>query len=1024
MPGCATCGERLPSDARYCPRCGAAVAVAEPESRRTVTVLFCDVVDSTPLAERLDAEAMRSLLGRWFEVAEEAVRLYGGTVEKFVGDAVMAVFGLPRAHEDDALRAVLAALELRERLAALDAELAASTGARLAIRTGVNTGLVVAGDASAGQRLVTGDAVNVAKRLEQAAAPGEVLVGAATAALVRDAATLVPLPALAAKGKSEPVAAWRVVDADRALLGVARRLDAPLVDREAELASLGEALARCERRRSGVLVTVTGAPGIGKSRLARELVRLAGARNRCLVARCPAYGHAITYRPVAELLEHAGGEAALRAALAGDPERELVLELVRAATGTPSAATASDEIFWAIRRTLEAFAVEHPCVVVLDDAQWAEPTLLDLVEYLSTFAQAPLLLVCLARPELLESRPAWPGERLELEPLSVADADRLLERLGVGDGHRRRVAEAAEGNPLFLEQLSAMLADGERGDERMPPSLRALLDERLDRLAPEERRALMHASVIGREFSLASLRALAAGAGGGALAARLLSLVRKGLLRPGDAGETPEERFRFRHALIRDAAYERLAKSERATLHERYARWFAERAREDDGGVDEIVGFHLEQAHRALVELGRAGEAAPLAAAAHARLASSARRALAREDMPAAVKLLERAIAIPVDARARAALRLELIQALWELGDAAAAEREVDALLAEARELADERLEAAALVERAANESITGAGGTEAVRAAARAAIERFETRLGDDQAFLFARAWRRIATAESKDGRYRDSAAAAEVALRHARAAGNPLEVARIVDALSTALLYGPTPVDDALRECELLLAEARGTPSLEANVLCAMAGLEAMRDRGDAAREAYARAAEAFESRGLVLPRAGQTQVGVAMELLLGDPTAALREARRGYEILATIASEQIQAPLVAEALLELGREDEAAALVDPIEPAARPYLVAWQVRCRIVKARIATARGDAGTAASLAAAAVELAQRTDDPTLAGDAFVALAEALEAAAARERAAVALADALGRYRAKGNIAAARRIEAAASVAG
>src|SRR5581483_5776232 len=437
---------------------------------------------------------------------------------------------------------------------------------RLAIRTGVNTGLVVAGDASAGQRLVTGDAVNVAKRLEQAAAPGEVLVGAATAALVRDAATLVPLPALAAKGKSEPVAAWRVVDADRALLGVARRLDAPLVDREAELASLGAALARCERRRSGVLVTVTGAPGIGKSRLARELVRLAGARNRCLVARCPAYGHAITYRPVAELLEHAGGEAALRAALAGDPERELALELARAATGTPSAATASDEIFWAIRRTLEAFAVEHPCVVVLDDAQWAEPTLLDLVEYLSTFAQAPLLLVCLARPE----------------------------RLGVGDGHRRRVAEAAEGNPLFLEQLSAMLADGERADERMPPSLRALLDERLDRLAPEERRALMHASVIGREFSLASLRALAAGAGGGALAARLLSLVRKGLLRPGDAGETPEERFRFRHALIRDAAYERLAKSERATLHERYARWFAERAREDDGGVDEIVGFHLE----------------------------------------------------------------------------------------------------------------------------------------------------------------------------------------------------------------------------------------------------------------------------------------------------------------------------------------------------------------------------------------------------------------------------------------------
>jgi class 3 adenylate cyclase/tetratricopeptide (TPR) repeat protein len=990
------------------------------QSRRTVTILFTDVVDSTPLAERLDAEALRDVLQRWFAIASEVVTAHGGTVEKFIGDAVMAVFGHPRAHEDDALRAVHAALELRERLGLLNDELRSTIGATVTTRTGINTGEVVAGDPDARQSLVTGDAVNVAKRLEQAAGDGQILVGETTAELVRARVSLEPLTALAAKGKSDPLLAWSVGTAGRASHGVPRPFDVPLVGRRAELGQLLDALQQVSDERATELVTVIGAPGIGKSRLARELSATASERARVLLGRCPAYGHAITYRPVSELLAEAGGAEAVAALIDAAPERELVLTRLDAATGTRGDATSSDEIFWAIRRALEVLAADRPLVVILEDLHWAEPTLLDLVEYVVAFADAPVLIVCLARPELLEQRPPWPGLRIDVEPLSDSDARHLLEELGVERDAHDRIADAAEGNPLFLEQLSEMLAEDAPATTGLPPSISALLDERLDRLDTEDQRALTYAAVVGREFPLASLQAFPSLEAESGVATRLLSLTRKGLLRPAERHGGADV-FRFRHALIRDAAYNRLPKGERATLHAQYARWYASTAAPAETAIDELVGFHFEQAHRWLSELGRADTPREeIGRLAHERIAAAAGRALAREDMAAAAKLLQRALALPAEPTHQAELRLELIQALWESGDADAAESEIDLLLDEAQALGDERLEAAARVERAAHQQITGLADTDAVRNSARAAAEIF-TSAGDS--IGLARAWRRISTADSRDGRYRDAATAAEVALRHARSANNALEVSRIVDGLCTALLYGPIPVDQALDECDVLLADARGTPSSEANVLCAMAGLEAMRGDADAARGAYAQAAEIFERLGLLLPRAGQTQIGVAMELLLGDPVAAEREARHGYEILASIQSEEIQAPLLAAALLALGRDDESDALVGTIDPASKRFLVPWQVSCRTIKARLTARRGDATAAVELARDAIGLAEETDDPNLSGDAWMTLADVFGTTGSDEGGREAAAEALLRYRRKGNLVAASRAEALNRVA-
>src|SRR5579875_2433264 len=561
MAVCAQCGHEVPDSAKFCPECGAplAAAPAPREQRKTVTVLFCDIAGSTALGESTDPEALRGILARYFERMKEIVERHGGSVEKFIGDAVMAVFGVPVVHEDDALRACRAAVEMRDALPELG----------IRGRIGVNTGEVVAGTA---ERLATGDAVNVAARLEQAAEPGEVLVGASTVQLVRDAVELGEERRLELKGKSELVPAFSlravVADAPR------RRFDVPIVGRVREQRALDDAWERVRSESACHLFTVLGPAGVGKSRLTAEF--LASLQGVSVVrGRCLSYGEGITYRPVVEIARQLGRR----------PTDERAAAAIASLLGESEEPATADEIAWAFRKLLEE---SSPVVCVFDDLHWAEPTFLDLVDHVADWSRgAPILLVCLARPELLDRRPTWAGGKLNattvlLEPLNAEETDELIGRL-LGDGDlddalHARIREAAEGNPLFVEQMLAMVAESPNGEVVVPPTIQALLAARLDQLDPSERGVLERGSVEGKVFHRGGVEALAPDEPD--VPTKLMALVRKELVRPDRTQLPGDDAFRFRHLLIRDAAYEGLPKAARADLHGRFAGWLESHGRD------------------------------------------------------------------------------------------------------------------------------------------------------------------------------------------------------------------------------------------------------------------------------------------------------------------------------------------------------------------------------------------------------------------------------------------------------------
>ncbi len=653
--------------------------------RKTVTLVFCDVTDSTQLGEQLDPEALRGVWSRYHDTARAVLERHGGTLEKFVGDAVLAVFGIPVVHEDDALRAVRAAVELRDELGRLNDELERAFGVRIGVRTGVHTGEVVAGDPAQGQAFATGDAVVVAQRLEAAAAPGEILVGDATLRLVRDAVSVEPMPLFALKGKAEPVQTWRLLAVEPDTAGIARRLDFPLVGRQEELARLLAEFGRAVDERTCRIVTILGEPGVGKSRLAAELAAQAGGDSLVLEGRCLPYGDGITYWPLVEIVRRVD----LGAVLDADPGGEVAHARILEAIGRAEPRSRTDEIYAAVRRLLETLARGRPVLVVLDDVQWAEPAFLDLVEYLAGWSRgAPILVCCLARPDLADLRPAWAGAVVRLSPLGPSDSRQLLENVGgpLDADAAAAVGRATGGNPLFLEEMLRMLVEDGVLVERngvlhplatvdslpVPETVQAVLAARLDLLDPDDRAVLQRAAVIGQVFWWGAVADLTPPEQQGEVAGRLQSLVRRELIRPDVRTFAGEDGFRFGHILIRDAAYESTPKRLRADLHERFAGWAAERAG-DGTPLDEIIGHHLEQAHRLLLELGPGGErGSALAARAADNLVRAGRRALARDDAHAAANLLGRAAQLsPEDAE----LLVLLGEALFGLGDFAEAER-------------------------------------------------------------------------------------------------------------------------------------------------------------------------------------------------------------------------------------------------------------------------------------------------------------------------------------------------------------
>ena len=669
------CGRENPPDAGFCNGCGAALgpASASRVRRKTVTVLFCDVTGSTALGERLDPESFRQVMRRYFETARRVIEHHGGTVEKFIGDAVMAVFGVPVLHEDDALRAVRAAAELREEPSLLNAELEADFGTAVSVRTGVNTGQVVVG---AEERLATGDAVNLAARLEQAAAPGEIIMGPESWRLVRDAFTAEPLEPLRLKGKSQPVVAYRLLQARDAAHAGTRRAGAPLVGRRRQLGMLREAFAHVAQERSCRLVTVLGVAGVGKSRLTAEFLR--GVDARVLTGGCLSYGRGITYWAVVSMVkqlldaEHGCGGAA------GLMSRDAkVTAAVNVLLGEQAAVTSPAEIAWAVRRLFESSGELSPLVAVFDDLHWGEPALLDLIEHVADFSiGAPILIVCLARPELLDRRSGWGLGRLNsatvwLEPLKPAETAALIDELlpagtDIDAQLRERVQAIAAGNPLFVEEMLALISESDDREIAVPPTIQALLAARLDQLRTEERTVLECGSVEGQSFHRGTVQVMAPQERD--LSGRLMTLVRQDLLRPDRAVFPGEEAFRFRHLLIRDAAYQALSKADRAGLHERFARWLEERG---TGLVelDELAGYHLEQAFGYRCELGPADHnARRLGADAAAHLEVAGRRAMDRGDTGAAVNLLERAEALLPPQELNLALQLSLARGLAESG--------------------------------------------------------------------------------------------------------------------------------------------------------------------------------------------------------------------------------------------------------------------------------------------------------------------------------------------------------------------
>ncbi len=896
--------------------------------RKVVTVLFCDVIGSTALGESIDPEALRAVLARYFEDMKAR-----------------------------------AAAQMREAFSGLGVE----------GRIGLGTGEVVTGTE---ERLATGDTVNVAARLQQAAAPGEVLIDEATLTLVREAVEIAPVDPLALKGKSEPVPAIRLLSV---LEAPERRHETPFVGRGRELALVAEALDRVQRERRCELVTIVGDAGVGKSRLAAET--LASIDARVVRGRCLPYGEGITYWPVVEVIKQLGQ-------LPSDPTAAAA---IRSLLGETEAGTSAEEIGWAFRKLLEEAA---PIVVVLDDLQWGEETFLDLVEHVALLSSgAQILLLCMTRPELLDRRPSWPVT-VRLEPLPEEQVQELIGKRVPAD-LRDRIARAAGGNPLFVAEMLAM-AEEAGEDVPVPPSLKALFAARLDQLETPERRVLECGAVEGEIFHRGPVQALAPEEP--QVTPRLAALVRKELIRPETAQLPGDDGFRFRHLLIRDAAYDSLPKATRAELHERFAAWLEQRGPELVE-LDEILGYHLEQAARYKAELGQPDSA--LAKRAAARLAVAGRRAGWRGDARAAIRLIERALALTRPLQLDVGLELDLATQM----DPRHSVEIARAVAEQASAAGDPVGEATAEVAVAFHRLHSGEPVADELEALADATVPLLEE--AGDHAALANVWWALGQGVGNLRGRYEYQAQAAQQALHYARLVG---EERTDLFRLDSALIHGPRRADEALKTLDAVLPD-----NAHPRLLMGRAVLLAMLGRFD---EAWPIAREASE-RIRELTGVTWAPILAHIAVLAGDHDAAMRylqPVREGLERQHRRAELSTYAPLLGRSLCALGRHEEAEPLAALGRELGDEHDFATQMLWRQVQAVVLAHRGEHEEAERLAREAVTIGEQTDALTAQGEALFDLAEVLEAGGRPEEAAATFRQALERFERKKNLALAAQV--------
>ena len=929
--------------------------------RKLATVVFVDLVGSTELVSTRDPEVVRRRVTSFFEHVSHCITTHGGIVEKFAGDAVMAAFGIPQAHEDDAERAVRAAAAIMDSVHGLGLE----------ARIGIESGEVVADDAES--TFATGEAVNLAARLQQAAAPGQVLLGPFAYRLTASMVEATEQGTLDLRGFGEPLKV-HLLESVRDSGSRAPTVSAPFIGRDYELELLQMTFARAVKDERAHIFTIYGDPGVGKSRLVREFV--AGVEGATVLAgRSLPYGEGITYWPLAEMVKVAAGitdddpvqqaVSKLRACCGDDAVADL-LALAAGVLEGIEAERSQQEIAWAAREWAAELASAQPLVLVFEDIHWAEEPLLDLVEHLAERVKdAPLMIVCLARPELLDIRPGWGGGRLrataiELEPLGQEDSEQLVDALlddrELSFAERRALLEKTEGNPLFLEETTRMLLEGGTAGQRIPDTLQAIIAARIDRLPRSEKLALQRASVVGRIFWEGALGQLAPELELDPVLDDLLG--RDFITRESRSTISGESAYRFKHVLIRDVAYSGLTKGARADLHQVVADWLGERAADE---LVEIRAYHLEQAATLLEELD--GVVPPgLVTEAAATLEAAGRRALAREANRSARRLLLRSVELEptLDRRFQAA------RAAWRLDDLPAVAVEMETVHRLARESGDETILGRSLP-ALAHVTLLRDADLPRARALAEEALSTLDTdSVGrfDALALLSQIAWWRGDLEEDE----RHTRASIELARLLER---EDLEADAVQRLASAHIQRGELEEAEQLIDRAWELAQGSGSIVARAQALGSRGDLAAQRGAVDQAEAAFDEAAALFEEAGAAWPRARILGKLAKIARGRGDLAAAERLFRDGIRILKSLEDRgtlcESQRGL-AQVLLDQGRLDEAEQMALEARRTVGPHDQSSRATTRMALGLVRAAQGEVGEAELLLREAVDIIRDTD--------------------------------------------------------